>query len=167
MTETVTSNTVAVTFSNIPQTYTHLQIRLVSRDTRPGGDNSPIQITLNGDTGNNYFRHGMYAGNNSAPSTETQLSQANMWFMGGSIAGLSTTFGAAIVDFLDYRNTTKKKTMLAIGGQDYNGSGWAWIWSGHWNQTSAITSIRLASFTDGTYNFVPGSKFALYGIKVA
>lgn len=166
MTETVASNTTAITFSNIPQTYTHLQLRIFSRDTRQT-DNSPIQITFNGDTTANYYRHGMYGGANSAPTCETQLGVGSIWFMGGADAGLPTTFGAAIVDILDYRNTTKKKTTLAIGGQDYNGSGWAWIWSGHWNSTSAITSMRVASYTDSSFYFVPGSKFALYGIKVA
>ena len=45
--------TSSITFSSIPQTYTHLQIRLLGKYA-VSGDTTLIRV--NGDTGNNYTR---------------------------------------------------------------------------------------------------------------
>ena len=49
-----------VTFSNIPQGYKHLQVRIFSRSTTSTYQQSGGYVRFNSDTGNNYTRHGLY-----------------------------------------------------------------------------------------------------------
>jgi hypothetical protein len=72
----------------------------------------------------------------------------------------ASIFGAGIVDILDYANTNKYKTLRALAGVDFNGSGRVGLTSGLWQSTSAINAITL----EGS-SFVQYSSFALYGIK--
>ena len=85
----------------------------------------------------------------------------------GSQPGSSSSanvFGIIICDILDYTNTNKFKTSRAISGSDRNTTpSYAFMPSGNWRSTSAITSIRLIS--EGAASFVQYSSFALYGIK--
>jgi hypothetical protein len=55
-TATFTGSALSVTFSSIPSTYTHLQIRGLART--PSG-NDQIDLRFNGDSGNNYSMHGL------------------------------------------------------------------------------------------------------------
>lgn len=136
-----------VTFSSIPQTYTHLQIRGILN----GGG---TQIVVNGDTGANYRRHVLYGdGSSAASATATNFSIAT----GSTSANI---FGGNIIDILDYTNTNKYKTFRNLAGVDANGSGEAILHSGLWLSTSAITSIKFQSGTIAQY-----SHLALYGIK--
>lgn len=150
-------------FNNIPQNYTHLQIRAFAR----GGSTSfaaglSFYIQFNGDTtAANYNLHGLYGDGSSAygsSSLGTGSLSAQQLFTDTSAP--SNTFGAGIVDILDYANTTKYKTARYIGGHDQNGSGRAMAYSGFWSSISPITSITVA--IDG--NFAQYSHIALYGI---
>jgi hypothetical protein len=75
----------------------------------------------------------------------------------------SNIFGAIILDFLDYADTNKFKTMRSLGGVDLNGAGEVNFYSGMYSSTNAISGITLAPGV-GT-NFLQYSSFALYGIK--
>jgi hypothetical protein len=144
----------SVTFSSIPSTYTHLQIRCI---TRGGGS----QIQFNSDTGANYTRHYVYGngtsvqagggGGNSGMSIIDYTSQTN-------------TFGAAVVDILDYTSTNKYKTARSLTGFDTNGAvdQEIFLFGGMWLNTSAITTITISGGSIAQY-----SHFALYGIKGA
>jgi hypothetical protein len=87
----------------------------------------------------------------------------NFWTSSGIPAGndLASTYGAAIVDILDYASTNKFKVMRALSGGDCNGSGEVHLMSGAWNSNTAISSLLIAS---GTGNFAAHSRIDLYGI---
>ena len=163
-TTTLSSSTASVTFSSIPQTYKHLQLRLMARDTRTITGN-PIDMYVNSDsTYTNYANHYLSGSGSSASSGGGQA--ASQFLPAGVSAGASAgsnIFGVAVMDFLDYTNTNKYKTVRALSGYDNNGSGEADFLSGVWLNTSAITSILLYPRT--STNFVQYSSFALYGIK--
>lgn len=164
--ETIASNLLAstassVTFSNIPQGYKHLQVRILARDNRAVTFDNLI-IQANGDTGSNYSDHFIYGdgasvgsgGGASVPDSRV-----------GTITGSSTTanvFGANVIDILDYTNTNKYKTVRGLTGADANGSGQIVFRSNLWLNTAAITSL---TFTPGGGSFVQYSRFSLYGIK--
>ena len=156
---TLASATSSVTFSSIPSTYTHLQIRAMARcDAAVTIRNTNIQ--MNGDTAANYSLHEL-SGNGAAAAGAAAASQTSMEgfiLSGSSIA--ASTFGVTIIDILDYTNTNKNKTVRALSGMDANGSGSIYLYSGAWLSTAAITSIKLAPAS----NFVQYSSFALYGI---
>jgi hypothetical protein len=153
----------SITFSSIPSTYTHLQIRGIARSARTESG-SYIKIQFNSDTANNYANHGLFGGGASAGAyavtttdhaAEAYITAAN---------DTASAFGASIWDVLDYTNTNKNKTVRALTGADVNGTnGQLRFASGVWLSTNAITSLSL---TDGNGStFVQYSSFALYGIK--
>jgi hypothetical protein len=159
-----------VTFSSIPATYQHLQIRYFAQSNRGTYSIDNIQYQFNGDTGSNYTLHYLQ-GAVASPGT-TALSGASVAQTGirNDICGTTTggQFGAGVVDILDYTNTNKNKVTRHLTGLDTNGftsgfAGTVMLNSGLWTNTSAITSIKLNPQV-GTA-FTQYSSFALYGIK--
>jgi hypothetical protein len=151
-----------ITFSNIPQTYTHLQIRLLARGTNAstGGD---LSIQFNGDTASNYTYHQLYGDGSStaANSGANQTITYGPTFTGANAP--ANVFGVGITDLLDYANTNKFKTIRTLSGQDQNGvNGFVNFRSGLWRSTSAISSMVLVAAGG---NFVQHSQLSLYGIK--
>ena len=156
--------TTAISFTSIPQTYTHLQIRGIGRSSTASSGIVPIYIQLNA-TGSNHVSHWMYG--DGATATATNQSAANLMYAG--YAGQNTTtassFGASVIDILDYTNTNKYKTVRTLAGTDLNGSGRVGLFSGAWfGSTNAITQIDLYINAGGD-SFAQYSQFALYGIK--
>jgi hypothetical protein len=152
----------SITFSAIPQTYTHLQIRFISRDSRSvSGVNSPMEMQFNGDTGNNYARHDIY-GDGSSAGAEAAASTNAIWMNSSGNANASNMFGGGVIDILDYTNANKNKTSRALSGGDYNGAGFLMLSSGVWMNTSPITSITFFGYTAP---FLQYSNFSLYGIR--
>lgn len=155
----------SVTFSSIPSTYTHLQIRAIVRTGRTGQNGDFLKTTFNSDTATNYSWH-LMTGDGASTGVASGSSVAYMEadrFASNSTG--SNIFGATVLDILDYKDTNKYKTIRWIGGYDNNGSGEIQFGSGNWRSTSAVTSITLTQ--SGSYNILQYSSFALYGIKGA
>lgn len=156
----------SITFSSIPSTYTHLQIRFIARDNR-GLSYSYLGLRFNGDTGANYRNHYL-VGYGSSVGAGSDGGGLTRWPTDGIPGGSATAnvFGAGIIDILDYTSTTNNKTLRALVGNDTNGGGSIYFDSGLWYATpSAITSITIVDQSNGEGNFVQYSQFALYGIK--
>jgi hypothetical protein len=152
-----------ITFSSIPSTYKHLQIRGIARSTEVATSNLQ-NMRLNGDTGSNYSSHQLI-GNGAAASSVAYTAVA--WMYGSEIpcnSALASTYNSFIIDILDYADTNKYKTIRTLGGMDLNGSGSIRLTSGNWRSTSAVTSFTLYL---GTGNFPTATNLALYGIKGA
>ena len=155
-TTTLTTTASTITFSSIPATYTHLQVRAFVRDAY-----GPFRF--NSDTGANYTRHYLTADGASVVAG-SGTSQTNIDLI--TATSTASTFGVNIVDILDYTNTNKYKTVRVLRGEDMNGSGNVMLGSGLWLNTSAITSITFNATGLGG-SFAQYSSFALYGIKGA
>ena len=152
----------SITFSSIPSTYTHLQIRMLSRGTA-AVSNAAYFARFNGDTGSNYYIYHLLYGNGTSAAAIAGGGGTNMlWgnYTGSSAA--ANTFGLSITDILDYRNTNKYKTCRGLYGFDLNGSGTIALASNLWMSTADITSITLTPSTD---NFAQYTQAALYGVK--
>ncbi len=152
----------SVTFNSIPQTYTHLQLRTIAKQTTA---TSIITSNLyfNNDTAQNYARHDLYGGGATVGTSAVIASSNTQQIV--YYAGSGSEFGGAIIDILDYTNTNKNTTVRSIGGVDNNGSGFATFTSGVWLSTAAIT--RLDITFNSTSTAAQYSHFALYGIKGA
>jgi hypothetical protein len=148
----------SITFSSIPATYTHLQIRGIFKPNT----SCWLGLRFNSDSGSNYAYHDL-RGNGTSASAEGVASQtiANLSLYNQS--PVTSTFNAAVIDILDYANTSKYKTQRTLGGLDANGSGNIDFTSSLWMSTSAVTSIVLSCTASAT--FTEYSSFALYGIK--
>ena len=157
-----TGSSGTISFTSIPATYKHLQVRLLSRSDSAGLNQ--VYIQFNSDTAGNYSNHLLLGDGSSASSSNT----VNAVRMSISLQGGSSTaaniYGASVIDVLDYADTNKYKTLRGLGGADANGSGYVWYSSGNWRNTNAITSIQIIAENG---NFTTASNFALYGIKGA
>jgi len=145
-----------ISFTSIPSTYAHLQIRGFVTDNATNGN---LQLKYN----------------------STALTRSHdILSEGAGAAGGSTDSGAAVIynqrtntgqfvvilDILNYANTTTNKTFKVLSGGDKNGAGRIRFGSGFLDSTSAISSLSMA-FNSGGGTFPQYTQFALYGIKGA
>ena len=147
----------SVTLSSIPQTYKHLQ--LVSRNYKPGTDNTYSYIRVNGDsTAARYVKKEF-----SQANADNFEFNASSWdFYNGQ--DNSTATGLGIMDIFDYTNTTTWKMATNLTAFN-NGTTVTNInqWKDQlfYNQTGAITSLVITvnsgTFTSGT--------ILLYGVS--
>ena len=169
-TTTLTTTAATVTFSSIPATYTHLQLRCSIQSDRATYGMDVLRMRINSDTGSNYAAHDL-RGDGSSANLGSSSSQTSITSAGSGIGTTTgSTFGAVIIDILDYANTNKYTTLRTLAGVDFNGvisgfGGQAMLDSGLWMNTAAVTTIVFEPVY-GT-NFTQYSKFALYGIKGA
>jgi hypothetical protein len=161
--------TASVTFSSIPATYTHLQIRFICVATTGTQD---LKMNFNSDTGSNYSYHTVYGGGATANTTAgASTSRIVCGTNAGGNGSFAISMSAGIIDILDYANTNKFKTTRVLNGFDTNNATTSSnnetiaLGSGNWRSTSAITNIVLA--IDGVDNLRQYSQFALYGIRGA
>ena len=168
-TTTLSTSAASVTFSSIPSTYKHLQLRIFTRgNSSSGGYPTSAYLSINSDTTDaNYTNHYLNGDGASATSGVAVSNRGNIFVTAGTNGSYSntSTFTVTVLDFLDYANTNKYKTIRALNGGDFNGAGSIRLASMVWKNTAAITSISFD--TDPTYlgNFQQYSSFALYGIK--
>ena len=165
----------SITFSSIPQTFTHLQIRGVHRSDYNSANYGTVDLYMNdttaGSTIVNLYTHHL-RGDGSAVSTYAYgASTKNTIARSTTPAAISTSgiFGAIIVDILDYTNTNKNLVCRSIGGADLNATpGSSWNNGVGINSTLSSRTLGTSSltfYTDG--NFVQYSRFDLYGISTS
>lgn len=157
-----------LSFTSIPQNFTHLQLRFFARvnGTAGGNTNSNVFIRFNSDSGNNYTRHLLYdqGGINSYGAGGTSAAFASAAPTSNNTSGIYLN---SIVDILDYTNTNKNKVTRCIGGYDNNG-----VWgnrlnleSGLWINTAAITRLDIIADNSETYTNL--TRADLYGITTS
>ena len=145
----------SITFSSIPSTYTHLQIRGICQIASDPG----LNFYWNGDTTHsNYYSHGLLGSGSSASAGSYS---SNPFLIYNTSSG--SAFGAFVIDLLDYTNTQKYKVSRSLHGNDNNGSGYINFFSGLYKSTSAITSLTIQNEYSNT--IAQYSSFALYGVK--
>jgi len=161
-TVSISSNGQSATFSNIPQTYTHLQIRMLHRGTDTGA-NDTLYLRFNSLAPSSGYRDHYLRGDGSSA---TASSGANNFLDLGNPGGNGNTtgiFGVSIIDILDYKDTNKYKTVRTLMGYDANGSGRIQFRSGFLTTTTnAITDMDISTLAGG---FVTYSSIALYGVN--
>ncbi len=146
-----------ITFSDIPQTYKHLQIRGIARTAtttqdflvyKPNNANLSARHFLNGDGAT------ASAGGSTTVFDFGQIPKSN---------DTASAFSVFVMDLLDYNNTSKFKTIRHLAGYDLNGSGQTILAGGYYGSTTAVTSLVITTYN--STNFAQYSSFALYGIK--
>ena len=153
--------TSTVTFSSIPQTYKHLELR--GSFSATGADQNMIVRVGNGsiDSGSNYNGHILTSlGNGSVVRSYTisgtTCAFVGLWYDANSMSGF-------VANLMDYTSTTKYKTFKSMFGNDNNSTNisFAGIGSNSWMNTSAVNTLSFG--TSGLFNQY--SVFSLYGIR--
>ena len=165
-TATGTGSSGTITFSSIPSTYQHLQIRGIFKYTSTGTIREDLALTFNADTGTNYSFHTLIGAGSfvsaGAGANTSYIECSNI--VGSSIS--SSILTAVVIDIHDYASTTKNKTVRSIVGSEANISSSDYritFCSGLWRNTNAINSLTLQ--VQGGTNFTTNTTVALYGIK--
>ncbi len=146
----------ALSFTNIPSTYKHLQIRVTNMNTNSGS----IALQFNGVTSTVYNNHYLRASNYSG-SVESGWngSQADRIYID---AGFEA-YGSTVLDVLDYASASKNSVIRAQTGFYNSGSNYAVrLVSGLYEQTAAVSSIQFRT-SFGTAQI--GTRISIYGIK--
>jgi hypothetical protein len=157
------SSTSNIEFTNIPGTYTHLQIRCITKDNRSGVSANNFNMIINNNTNQNYTDH--YVIGDGASVSGYGAMDLTSAAMGISPSGTSTAnvFGVSIIDILDYTNTNKIKIIRSLQGFESNGTGNLRYRTSIFDSLNAITSIKISVENTGDFN--SNAHFALYGIK--
>ena len=148
----------SVTFSSIPATYEHLQLRCSIRVAGMSARNS-TDLTFNSDTGSNYTLHRVH-GYGTNKSGAGWASQVKLYAPNATgYDSTSADYSGVVVDILDYANANKNTSCqfnsYVAGVPDL------FFMSGLWDDTSAVSTITLT----GSLPITRGSQYTLYGIK--
>lgn len=158
------TSTWALGFSSVPQGYSHLQVRMVARTTDSYSAGSYINLSFNsGANSGSYSWHEM-SGQYGSISSGNLLNQGSAYINRFSDAyDMTGSYGVAVIDILDYKSTSKYKTVMSLGGHSANAKS-IHVVSSMWPNTSPITGIDISTPGSSIY-FTQGSRFSLYGIK--
>ena len=151
----------SISFTSIPSTYQHLQVRVhgmftainVAISFRVGTGGTPDTTT------SNYFYHRLTGDGATASAGAGADIPQSAWVIGNNNTAYPEVF---VADILDYKDTNKYKTIRMLSGVDSNGVGEVDLTSGLWKNTGAIDVIQMVP---NTGNFAQHASFALYGIK--
>jgi len=156
----------SVTFSGIPSTYEHLQVRYSCRSSRSAQVLDWMYCRLNGDSASNYAAKIM-SGKGSAASAQavTSRSYAFPTLVAATLVD-ATEYSSTVLDVLDYANTNKNTTLSGLHVMNLTATTQNYVrfFSGLWISTAAVSSI---SFELAMGNLVRGSEFTLYGLNSA
>ncbi len=154
-----------ISFTSIPSTYKHLQIRGIAKSNRAVYVED-LGMRFNSDTATNYSSHRLYGEGSGTPfsDAESTRNRMNIAQIAGGTVNNSSGFGGLVIDVLDYASTSKSKTVRVLSGYDDNGQGIIEFASGAWyNSSTAVSSITFLPLFGNTIS--QNSQFALYGIK--
>lgn len=158
-TVTLGTGTTSIDFTNIPQTYTDLIIRVSARCTA-GGNFAGLVIAPNGSTASYTLRWFGDAGGATVSYSQAAFGYNQLFYIPAS-AATTNTFGNGEITIFNY-TSANNKLISAEGTNETNGAAvYQGISAGIWANTAPITSVTLT--TGGS--FVQYSTATLYGIR--
>lgn len=149
-----------ITFSSIPSTYKHLQIRASILPSATFGGS--MNLRTNGDATNNYSSHYLHGTGSSVVAGGNTLNASIPVGIGIQLSGVR---GVAIIDILDYNSTNKYKTVKSFSAAENNStSGVVTLQSGALFAANGLAAVSSLTFALQSANFLENSTIALYGI---
>lgn len=151
-----------IDFTNIPQTYRHLLIELVSLNTT-GATNVLMRFSSDGttfDSGNNYDLQ--YDTGTAATEDAGELLAASS-LVAGAHGSASNVMSPSTIKILDYTNAYQKSCLVQYSRKTGTTTGNLLVGmiGGYWRNTAAIQGVRLFVGSNG---FAAGSRATLYGL---
>lgn len=154
--QTLSTSAASVTFSGIPQTFSHLKL-IINSVTSVTSAAAPIELTINGDSGAHYFYNVI---TNSFGTNPTAVSTSSAAFAVMGDAGDNNASAAGNeITIMGYSGSTFGKAMTGVCSSTTLG---VYTTAGLWTQTAPVTSVTL---TLGSGTFTAGSTFSLYGMQ--
>lgn len=159
--KTLATDTAAINFTSIPQTYADLQL-LCSHRIDASGNADIFYVRFNSST-STYRARGMWK-DGTTVSAQGYGASSGAWagFVGGA-SMTSNTFGSASIYIPSYTNSQTKGYSVDWTTETNSNIQWMGLQALLWDGTSAINEINIT--TTGTNKFITKSTFYLYGIK--
>jgi uncharacterized protein with PQ loop repeat len=164
------TSTTVLTFSSIPQTFKHLQVRGVVR-VSPSSYYETAAMRFNASSGGTDYNILQLRNNGNTAEATNYITHAEPSISLNYLAGANTTagtFSPFILDLFDYTDTNKKRNGKYVMGYENNGvgstnydKGMTTVTYWNWQQTAAINEIRINTVSG---YFIEGTRLALYGI---
>ena len=157
-----------ITWTGIPQTYEHLQIRISAQDHNAAnsGTGFTLAIYFNGD--NSYAKQctGLIRGHGTTKTAYRSSGWSTIAYMQAEPD--IPRYSGSVMDIMDYTSPNKKSVCTSLSGylgtlpsMEFGSSMWHTATSGDVN--AAVTSIMLHS--PGGGGLLRGTSATLYGIK--
>ena len=149
----------SIDFLAIPQNYTDLILKLSGRADI---NETAVSLQFNGNTSTSNYSYRTLKGSGSAASSSSETSLGFIATRIDPSTYTANTFGNDEFYIPNYSSSNQKS--ISVDGLNENNASAAdsMLTAGLWNQTSAITSIKLYVVAG---NFVQYSTATLYGIK--
>lgn len=163
-TQTLTTAVNSLYFTNIPQTFTDLQLVISARATASSA-NQGMYIQLNGDGGLNYSGTNLRGLGSSTDSYRSSGSNAFLEIELPNELSTANTFSSTSVYIPNYTSSNFKQVIID-SVKENNHATTAIILllrANLWRSTSPITSINMGTNITAP-NFAGNSTFTLYGI---
>lgn len=167
--QTLTATTASVTFSNIPQNYTDLIVKISGRATSTSGTSRAIRLEINGDTTySNYRQRYLRTDDTGAANAGAFLSSTGLRYYFYGLPNANATansFGAAELTFINYAGSSYKTFSAEAFAEGFHnpftGTAGNSVTAALWVNTAAITTLV---FSPDDSSFAAGSTFYLYGV---
>jgi hypothetical protein len=160
--QTLTSAGASVTFSNIPQNFTDLVVKVSARSTRAVGGTDGLRMAINGSTSDRTFVLMFGSGTSAISEPGSTHFMADIPQEGGSTGWTANTFANTEIYIPNYRNSNNKLMSVDSTTANRATTSYAELVTSLWSQTAAITSLTFT--TNSALNFVANSTFYLYGV---
>ena len=152
-----------IDFTNIPQNYNDLVIKLSGRTNRTGDTNADIGITFNGNT-LSYTLRDLYGTGTASGSRTNPIGTSSLGDIFATAANsTSSTFSNFEMYIPNYAGSTNKSVGIDTTNETNATGNWSLLVAGLWSNTTAITSITLTPLNSDS--FIQHSNAYLYGVK--
>ena len=145
----------AMSFANIPTTYTDLAILFTARNTSAGANSGALNMTFNSATGTVTYKE--IWGSGTGVGSDTSIMAGGL----PSTTNTASTFASGSFYIPNYQSSNQKSFSIDVAGENNTANAYFGFVAGLWNQTVAINEISITSNT----SFAQYSTATLYGTK--
>ena len=150
----------SIAFTNIPQTYAHLLLRVSGQSERTAGNSDDLIVQFNSSTSG--YSDRILFSNASTAYTSSDVMSGNKFDL-GSLNQFGSKFSLVEIFIPNYTNSQNKVVMSDAGGPSDVAVQNIYRANGTLSNTAAITSITLTGYTG--LDIAQYSTATLYGIS--
>jgi hypothetical protein len=164
----ISSDVSTISFSSLPQTYSHLKVFVSAYSNKSYSDSTNYYLYFNGDASTNYISAGLgesgFTGNGN--TNGIYAGQAVYWTGYGGDANARNHNYISEVTLVDYKSTAKWKSANYLeGGHIGEASYSVSSGGGIWKNTAAISSITIHQPNAAGSAFRAPTKISIFGVK--
>jgi hypothetical protein len=156
--------TATLTFSNIPQTYTDLVVRVSARTSTTGSQRNATDISVTFNGSSTGYSSKILTGNAAVDNPPISVSNSGSSIVWGAEVpnadATANVFSNSEIYIPNYTSSNYKNTSTDSVTENNSSNSEVRFSNGLWTNTSPITSLTLTSGT-----LVQHSTFTLYGVK--